>query len=44
MADMTEKNWQRHLAETVDKLGLGRDIKGYLRAAREPSTPSAPRS
>ena len=33
-ADLTEKDWQRAIAETVSKLELGRDIKGYLLAAR----------
>ncbi len=34
MADLTEKDWQRHTAEIIERLGLGRDIKGYLLAAR----------
>ncbi|MBN8459077.1 MAG: hypothetical protein J0M04_14690 [Verrucomicrobia bacterium] len=34
VADLTEKDWQRHAAEMIDRLGLGRDIKGYLLAAR----------
>ena len=34
LADLTEKDWQRHVADMIDKLNLGRDIKGYLLAAR----------
>lgn len=34
MADMTEKEWQRQVAKTVANLELGKDIKGYLLAAR----------
>lgn len=34
MADMTEKDWPRSIAEAVSKLELGKDIKGYLLAAR----------
>lgn len=34
MADLTEKDWLREAAGTVEKLGLGKDIKGYLLAAR----------
>ncbi len=34
LLDLTEKNWQRHLAETINKLGLGKEIKGYIVAAR----------
>lgn len=34
MADLTEKDWQREIAGIVAKLELGKDIKGYLLAAR----------
>jgi len=34
LADLTEKDWQRPIAETISKLELGRDIKGYLLSAR----------
>jgi len=34
MADLTEKDWQREIALKVAALGLGKDIKGYLLAAR----------
>lgn len=34
MADMTEKSWQWQIAETVSKLEIGKDIKGYLLSAR----------
>lgn len=34
LADLTEKDWQRHIADTVGKLELGKDIRGYLLAAR----------
>jgi hypothetical protein len=34
LADLTEKDWQRQAAEIIDRLDLGRDIKGYLLAAR----------
>jgi hypothetical protein len=32
--DLTEKDWQRTLGETVATLELGKDIKGYLLSAR----------
>ena len=34
MADLTEKDWQSKVGETVAKLELGKDIKGYLLSAR----------
>lgn len=34
LADLTEKDWQRHAAQIIGRLELGRDIKGYLLAAR----------
>ena len=34
MADLTEKDWQRQTTLLVDRLNLGKDIKGYLLAAR----------
>ncbi len=32
--DLTEKDWQRELSETVSKLELGKEIDGYILSAR----------
>ena len=34
LADLTEKEWQHPIAETISKLELGKDIEGYLLSAR----------
>lgn len=34
MADLTEKDWRLPIQETISKLELGKDIKGYLLSAR----------
>ena len=34
IADLTEKDWKHPIHETLSKLELGKDIKGYLLSAR----------
>lgn len=34
LADLTEKEWHRPIADTISKLELGKDIKGYILSAR----------
>jgi hypothetical protein len=34
LADLTEKDWQRHATQIIGRLELGSDIKGYLLSAR----------